>query len=229
MDWDGRYLQSKSVKSVAILYDSDVPTDADQATKEMPALAKQYGFSIVGTQAVSSTTTDLSSSVSKLVDKKPEAIGLFLSSLQNKVGVSAVHNSGFSGVVFGGQGLGGNVLKGQGPAAEGVVWATDFSPRVSTPEVQKLIASYKTVSGTSELPTNYTAEGYDAAWFLARAVKASSDASRSGILKGLNTVATQGFTGALGNVRFAGHAELSPGVLVGWVNNAEVPVKGFGN
>jgi branched-chain amino acid transport system substrate-binding protein len=116
--------------------------------------------------------------------------------------------------------MGGGVLKPLGKSADGIFWATDFAASQSGPGAQKFVQAYaKYGRGT---PSNFSAEGYDAVWLAARALKDAGSVDRAKVLASLVKVADAGFEGALGSVKFVDRSEIAPGVLVQWSGGKEV-------
>jgi branched-chain amino acid transport system substrate-binding protein len=100
-----------------------------------------------------------------------------------------------------------------------MVWPVDFDASQSAPSSQKFVADY--TAEYNEPPLNYAAEGYDAAWFLARSIKDSGDASRTGIKSGMATEAGKTADGALGaDLTWKDGTIQVPGVVVQWDGTA---------
>ena len=83
----------------------------------------------------------------------------------------------------------------------------------TTSSSQEFVTKYKEEFG--EDPLNYAAEAYDAAWFLARALKEAGSADRESIKDALATVAADSYDGALGEgVTFEDQTVVVPGVVI---------------
>lgn len=217
----GPYLNSKGVKSLAFIYQSDNATSASFATSLVPAFASKFGMKITQTTGELGTAADFTATVSKSIKDSPDAIGECGVGAFNTGVIKQLRAAGYKGIIFACSGAGGGVLDPLGSVANGVVWATDYSANLNNPVNTKFSALYK--AAYSKSPSNFAAEGYDAVWFFARALKSSNSATRAGVLKGLETIASQGFSGALGNVTFKGRDEQVDGVIVAYQNGTEVP------
>jgi branched-chain amino acid transport system substrate-binding protein len=102
-----------------------------------------------------------------------------------------------------------------------MVWAVDYSALNKSPSSEKFIAEYQK-KFPGETPLNYAAEGYDAAWWLARALKDGNGAAHDVVQQNLAKVASTGFTGAMGDLKFEGNDLRLPGVLIQWDGTKEV-------
>jgi branched-chain amino acid transport system substrate-binding protein len=216
-----QHLQDKGVKRAAMIYDTDVPTIVDLAHNFQDSSAK-YGFTVAASEATTSKTVDVSSQISKLLAAQPDAVFVDVLLAHNVQVIKQLRQAGYTGLVVAQQGAGGGVLKPLGAGADGVVLANDFNPLSTDPGSQHFTQRYQ--AQFNELPGNFAAEGYDAVFLAARAIKQAGSADRAKILQGLQTVAQQGFDGALGKITFTQRQEVTPGVLVEIRNGAETPV-----
>jgi branched-chain amino acid transport system substrate-binding protein len=222
-DLAGKYLQSKGVKTLGLMYTTSTPTLAQLGTTTIPDMAKKYGITITSTTTVQSTTTDFSAPISKLIGGKPDAVAMLLVGAQNPTAMTALRQAGYtSGVVLGNAGAGAGNLKPAGSSGAGMTWPTDFSALSTDTNAQAFVTAYTAKFGSA--PLNYAAEAYDAAWMLARALKQSGSADRADVQKGLAAVAKTGFTGAEGKITFVGNDMRVPGTLVQWNGTAETLV-----
>lgn len=219
------YLQSKSVKKLDVIYASDNPTEVDVTTKTLPSLVGKHKISLGQTVGVPSTAQDLTSPVGKIVADKPDAVSVLVVGTQNGTVTQQLRQQGFTGEIVAATPAGSGNLKPAGQAGVGVVWTTDFSAAQTDPAAAAFTKAYTEAYGTA--PTNYAAEGYDSAWFLARAIKAAKSGSRSDIQAALQHLAKTGFDGAQGKLSFTSDNDLVvPGVLVKWNGTAEELVSG---
>jgi branched-chain amino acid transport system substrate-binding protein len=218
----GQFIQQRGYKKLGMITVTDVPTIVSIAAW-FQQNAKKYGYSIVDEEQATSATTEFSTQITKILSKKPDAILVFGLSGQNPTAVTQLRTAGYTGPIIGQQGMGGGVLSPLGSSANNIYWATDFSPSQQTKGALAFEQAYaKYGSGT---PNNFGAEGYDAVWLAARALKDAGSVDRAKVLAGLAKVAAAGFEGALGNVTFVDRSEIAPGVLVQWSGGKEALVK----
>lgn len=213
------YLAAKGLKNVTVLYNATFPTFAQLAEKTMPDLAGKSGLTVVSSTAVQATTQDFTSPTRLIAEKKPDAALFFLTAPQSVTALKQLRQAGYDGPVLGTSVQGGGNLKSAGEYGKGVIYPTDFSPAQSQGKSAEFIKNFQ--AKFNALPDQYAAEGYDAAWWIARAIKASGSATRDGIQQGLAKVAAEGFEGAMGQLGFEGNDMRVPGVLVEWDGEAE--------
>jgi branched-chain amino acid transport system substrate-binding protein len=199
------YLSAHNIKSVDILYDTDVPTTKGLAEQTLPPLLKAANITVKGSYGIQTTTTDISAFASKIAGENPDAVGISDTNPGVSPAIIALRNAGYKGLIFGGSSFGAASLKAAGAQAKGVVWTTDFDPQSTFPQTVKFVADYKAAYGGAA-PNNYAAEGFDAAYLLAYGLKDTTGAlSRTTLQAGLTTAAMAGFSGALGQLTFQGN------------------------
>ncbi|MFL4477326.1 ABC transporter substrate-binding protein [Paeniglutamicibacter sp. ORCA_105] len=216
------YLAKQGLKNVAVLYNSTYPTLAELATTHFPEMAAKEGLNIVKSIPVQTTTQDFTSPAQDLAREKPEAIVLLLLSSQSVTAMSQLRQAGYEGQFVGNTNNAGGNAAQAGQDAVGMVYPVDFSAAQSDSHAKKFVDSYRKEFG--ELPQTYAAEGYDAVWWIAHAIKASGDSSREGIRNGLEQTAREGFTGSMGEITFDGNDMRVPGVLAQWDGSRETVI-----
>jgi branched-chain amino acid transport system substrate-binding protein len=222
----GDYLQEKNVKTMSVIYNASLPTLKEIGEKVLPGMANKLGFKILSSTAVQQTTQDFTAPISKLVGEKPDAAAILLVGAQNPTAMKQLRQAGFKGTVLGNSGAGAGNLKPAGADGAGMTWPADFSASQKGQATQNFVKAYQ-AKYNGENPLNYAAEGYDAAWWLARALKDAGSADRASIHKGLVNVAKAGFEGAMGKLTFEGNDMRVPGVVVQWDGTKEVLLKDY--
>lgn len=218
----GKYLESKGVKTIAVLYDSSVTSYPQTAATIKSTWPKEFGITEVAARGVTANTQDFTAPVQALLGSKPQAVAFFLLSTANATAIQQFRQAGFSGPAIATSAAGTGNLTGAGAAGKGVAWPSDFNALQENEETQHFVALYK--AEFHSVPNPYAAEGYDAAWFLARAIKAADSANPVMIEAALSKVAREGFTGAEGKIIFDGNdARLATPIVVEWNGTEEVP------
>jgi branched-chain amino acid transport system substrate-binding protein len=117
--------------------------------------------------------------------------------------------------------MAGGVLTPLGSAANGIVYFTDYTAGLPGAVNKTFTSLYAKMYGGG-LPSDYAAEGYDAVWVAARALKLADSTDRTKVLAALQSVAATGFEGAAGDITFKDRIEQGPFLLVKWENGKEV-------
>lgn len=215
-----KWLQSKGVKTVAVIDDSDNPTLVDMANK-LKTEGSKYGLTVKGVSATTTTATDLSATVTSALNEGAQAIAMYVIQAQNATVATLATQGGFTGPIIAQEGAANGVLLAAGSAANGVTWATDFVAGHATTAIGKTFTTeYTKVYGSA--PSNFAAEEYDAVWYAARALKAAGSTNNVKLAAALKSVGTKGFFGALGKDTVVNGQQDSPPVLVKWQNGTEV-------
>lgn len=213
------YLKQKNIKTLGVMYTSDIPTLSELATTTIAKMAQADGIKITSSTGVPSSTLDFSSPVSKVLASKPDAVAVLLTGPPTSTAVTALRQGGFKGQIISTYAAGVGNLKPAGSAGVGVVWPSDFTAKMPGTESQAFTKAF--VAKYHGEPSNYAAERYDATWFLARGIKAANSTNRAAVQKGLASVAKAGFTGAEGKITFDGNDARLTGLMVEWNGSAE--------
>lgn len=213
------HLRDQGVTRLSIIYNAAFGTQAGLAQDTLPQLADEYGFEIVASAAVQAETADMTGAVSRALGKDPDAVALLNVGPQIPSSVSRLRQAGFDGPIVAHVGAAGGNLTPAGEDAAGVIWATGFSALQQGESSQKFVAAFEAEYG--QKPTNFSAEGYDATWMIARALKEADSIDRDEVHASLLEVIKAGFTGAHGDITFEGYDMRVPGVLVEWTGTEE--------
>ena len=100
------HFKNQGVKTVAQVYNNDVPTNETLAEETWPELAKQNGFQITSSDGVGATATNFASTVSKIMSANPDAVVMHLTGAQHVTFATALKRAGYQGKIAGGAGLG---------------------------------------------------------------------------------------------------------------------------
>lgn len=221
-DHAAEHLGDEGLTEVAMLYNSTYPTLAEMAESHFPAMAEASGLDIVEDIPVQTTTQDFTAQAQAIAQEDPDAVVVLLLSAQSVTAMAQLRQAGYEGQFVGNTNNAGGNAAAAGQDAVDMVYPVDFSAAQEDPQAVDFVESYRAEFG--ELPQAYAAEGYDAVWWVARAIRASGDSSRQGVRDGLAQVAQEGFTGAMGELTFEGNDMRVPGVLVRWDGEQELIV-----
>ena len=214
-----KWLAAQGLKNVSVIYNGTYPTFANLGEKVFPKLAAESGLKIDQSLQVQSTTQDFTGPAFQLAQAKPQAVVMFLIASQSVTLMKQLRQAGYTGQLVATSVQGAGNVAGAGAAADGLVYPVDFSAAMTDEASAKFTEAFK--AKYNEEPDIYAAEGYDAMWWIARGIKASGDSSRQGIRDGLAKVAGEGFTGAMGDLKFEGNDLRVNGVMVQWRDGHE--------
>ena len=217
-----KFVQEQHPQTIAVMYDASNPTMTEVATKAIPAMAEEVGATIttsIGTQA---TTTDYTSPVSQLLSDKPDLVAAIQLGAASATVMTELRRQGYTGPVLGNGAASSGNLEPAGAAGNGMVWASTFSPDQQDPTSQKFVTLYEEAYNGEE-PRNYSAESYDAVWFLARALKEADSADRAAVKDAMQKLAGEPFDGALGTgLRMVDNSVVVAGKAIEYRDGKEV-------
>ena len=217
------WLKSQKVKTVAVLQDSDFPTEVSLA-KETAADGPKYGYKVIATDSVLAAQSNISAEVSKLASAGADAVALDVLLTQNATAATELKQAGYKGDIIAEDGAGGGSLLGAGSAANGIVWASDWVPGAPFGSVSNnFTTAYKAAYHIA--PNDWAAESYDEAFYAARALKAAGSVSPAAVDAALIQEGKQGFTGVLGHATVSGGQEHAKPDLVQWEGTTAVSMK----
>lgn len=219
----GSYIKSQNIKTLGVVYAAWSPTLKEIGETTLPAMGQEHGYQIVASVGTQQTTQDFAAPISQVLAKKPDAVAILLVGAANPTAMKQLRQAGYKGPVLGNSGASAGNLKPAGQDGAGMVWPVDFHYQQEGDGTQKFVKAYQ--AKYNEAPLNYAAEAYDAAWLVARALKAAGTAGRTDLQKSLDKMAAEGFVGAMGQLKFEGRDLRLPGVVVQWDGTKEVVLK----
>jgi len=217
------YVTENGWETVGVIY-APTPTLEEVANTSLKGL----GLDVVASVGTTMTTQDFSPAISQILDADPDVVSLLLVGAANPTAMTQLRQAGYDGPVLGNAGASAGNLTPAGDDGAGMVWAADFHPAQDVESSQAFVEAYNEEYG--EDPLNYAAEGYDAAWFLARSIKEAGSAERADIIKGMAAIADEPWTGALGNdLEWKDGTIQVDGVAVEWTGTEAKIIEAAGN
>lgn len=213
------YLEEKGAKSISILYNATFPTFAVLGEDEVPAMAEERGIEVAQSLSVQMTTQDFSGQAQQIASEDADALVMLLIAPQSVTALGQLEDAGYEGQVVATSVQAAGNIEAAGDSANGLVYPVPFSTAMEGESSKAFAEAFQEKYGKDATP--YAADGYDAMWWIARAIKESGDSSREGIREGLAAVAEQGFTGAMGDLTFDGNDARIEGALVQWQDGKE--------
>jgi branched-chain amino acid transport system substrate-binding protein len=211
-----KYVDQNKWKTVGVVYTNASPTLVQVATESIPKL----GLSVTKSVATTATTQDFSAPIQQVLATKPDVVAILQVGAANPTAMTQLRQAGYTGAVLGNSGASAGNLKPAGQAGANMVWATDFNYQQTAASSKKFVADYK--AEYNENPLQYAAEGYDAAWFLARSIKDAGSADRAKIATGMAAEAKKTTNGALGeNLTWKDNTIQVPGSAIQWTGTDE--------
>jgi branched-chain amino acid transport system substrate-binding protein len=215
-----KFIADTGAKSIGIIYTEATPTLQDIGKSALPAMAEELGIEVTTSIGTPATTQDFAAPISQVLDTNPDLVSILLVGAANPTAMTQLRQAGYDGPVIGNAGASAGNLEPAGEAGYGMVWAADFHHQSTNPSSQKFVKLYQDEFG--EPPLNYAAEAYDAAWFLAKALKEAQSADRESVKDALATVASEPFDGALGEgLTFEEQTVVVPGGVVEYTAEGE--------
>ncbi len=202
-------LQARGITETALIWNDDVPAVID-LHKRYGDLFPDYGIKVADDTAVASTTTDFSAVATSIAKSDPQAVAVLT---RGPVAIiEALRKAGYEGQIWSQAGLAGGVGAAAAPVTDGVIFTANAASGSNIASMEKFFTEYKAATG--EVAYAFAAQGYDAVWAVARALKASDCSTRECVKDGLAKVAAEGYEGALGDVTFEDRNAIGPGVIL---------------
>ncbi|MDP3968285.1 MAG: ABC transporter substrate-binding protein [Nocardioides sp.] len=217
------YLEEQGAETVSVLYNATFPTFALLGEDDVPAMAEERGLEVVQSLAVQMTTQDFAGQSQQIARENPDAVVMLLIAPQSVTAMKQLGTAGYEGQVSATSVQAAGNIAAAGDAANGLIYPVPYSTAMEAEGSVAFTEAFEEKFGKDANP--YNADGYDAMWWIARAIEASGDSSREGIREGLEQVASEGYSGAMGDVTFEGNDARVPGALVRWEDGAETLVQ----
>lgn len=213
------YLEEKGAKNISILYNATFPTFALLGEKSVPKMAEERGIDVAQSLPVQMTTQDFAGQSQQIASKGTDALVMLLIAPQSVTALGQLKDAGYQGQVMATSVQAAGNIEAAGDDANGLIYPVPFSTAMDAESSVAFTKAFR--EKFKKDPNPYAADGYDAMWMIARAIKASGDSSREGIREGLAQVAKEGFTGAMGELSFEGNDARIDGALVQWQDGKE--------
>lgn len=228
IDLATKYVKDEfDAKSAGFIYGNDSPA-LESGWKEFTKQFKDAGISVGENVGLPLTATDFTAAATRVARSKPDVVGVLLTAGQNAPAVTALRRAGFRGKIVAYNGAAGGYLKAAGEDAAGVPYAVSYGTGMPFESTKKFEELFAELNGGDQ-PNLFNAEGYAAMDLLLHALAASKDASRGGVIKGLQQVAaSDGFDTSLGRYTLGSDNKRmgqSPGVLIVWDGKKETAVE----
>jgi len=214
-----KWLGTKDVKTVAVIQDSDFPTEV-QLTNELKADGPKYGYKVIAVKSVLATQANIASAMSAVLAAHAQALAFNVVTTQNATAATEAQQGNFKGPIIAEESAANGSMAGAGAAADGIVWSTDWIAGAPGTESAAFTKAYEAAYHAT--PTNWAAESYDAVWFAARALKEAKSTTASKVQAALTSVGDAGFPGVLGDITVKNGQETSKPVLVQWNNGTQI-------
>lgn len=189
------YVNSKGLKSVAVLYDNS--DDYSVALyKAFVAEAKNSGITVTAEESFGATDSDFKAQLTKIVSTNPEVLYVPAYYETNALILRQAKETGFKGQVIGGDGWDGilSQFKNDPTGADGVIFSNHYSLYDADEKVQKFVNAYK--SKYNEDPTAFSALGYDSVYLIKQAVEAAGTKDKAAVVRALEGIQFAGVTGS---------------------------------
>ena len=134
---------------------------------------EDMGVKTAGTVNVLTADTDFTAAATQAMGLKPDAILLYTTQAPAVGIIAALRQRGFTGQIVGNDVLSpDSVFKKLGAVVAGIPFPISFSPDLAKTEpAKKFVADY--MKKYSASPDIYSAQGYEAIWFIAQGLKAA--------------------------------------------------------
>jgi branched-chain amino acid transport system substrate-binding protein len=190
-------MKSLGVKKVGLIYALDSPNAVIITNSFKDQVLPAAGISVVTVKGYLNADTNMTAGITQAMAAGADAIHCDMTGAAGITCITQTRSAGFKGYIFGGAGLAGGTVLKAGPAAEGVMFTTNFDAAMPFPKTKTFVDLFKAKFNAN--PSGFAAEGYDAVWLVAQAVKISNSTSRDGIKAGLATVEAAGYDGVMGH------------------------------
>lgn len=218
-------LGAKDVGTVGLIYADANATMKTLVGTALPKAFDENGIEIVASEGYPDGTTDFASIVTKVLSRKPDAVGVITSAADIASIISQLDRQDYDGQIFGQAGMNGDLLTPVAEEAVGAVWSTTFAPQAAqaddAPESMKTFLEAWHEKYPDTQPTNFEAEAWDQAMLIAQGLERAGSTDRSKLQAAIEEITKEGFDGALGHLTFENRdARLADPVLLEWDGKA---------
>jgi branched-chain amino acid transport system substrate-binding protein len=209
-------VQKRGIKKVALIYGIDDALTRSAHDVQKKAVSEQ-GLEQVGIESYQKGDVDFSAQLTKIREQKPDAIILGTLAEEAAAIMRQARQLGVdSKTTFIGcnANISAKLFELAGPAASGIIVGAAWFAGFDSPRSKAFVAAYQKRYGTT--PDIYAAQGYDAAYLLAEAIRRADDVTSGRAVRDKLAAITD-FEGVLGRFGWSADrdATVQPKVLIG--------------
>jgi len=159
------------IKNIAVLYINDAFGEA--ALNIVRKECKNYGINLLITEPFEKDSSDFRTQITKVINKKPEAIYIYGYGKSNGFVVKQTREFGFKGYILGSYNFSVEPTKSiAAPSLEGTIFTLpSFDPSSSNEKVINFVEEFEKKYGYNSLPVWNSVIEYDAVIIIAKAIK----------------------------------------------------------
>jgi branched-chain amino acid transport system substrate-binding protein len=209
-------VQKRGIKKVALIYGIDDALTRSAHDVQKKAVA-ELGLEQVGIESYQKGDVDFSAQLTKLRERKPDAIILGTLAEEAAAILRQARQLGFdSKTAFIGcnANISAKLFELAGPAANGIIVGAAWFAGYDHPRSKAFVEAYRKRYGTT--PDIYAAQGYDAAYLIAEAIRRADDVTSGKAVRDKLALISD-FEGVLGRFGWSADrdATVQPKVLIG--------------
>jgi branched-chain amino acid transport system substrate-binding protein len=209
-------VKKRGIKKVALIYGLDDALTRGAHDVQKKAVA-ELGLEQVGIESYQRSDVDFSAQLTKLREQKPDAVILGTLAEEAAAILRQARQLGFDDkIVFIGcnANISAKLFDLAGPAADGIIVGAAWYEGYDSPRSEAFVAAYRKRYGSP--PDIYAAQGYDAAYLLAEAIRRADDVTNGKLVRDKLASITD-FEGVLGRFGWSADrdATVQPKVLIG--------------
>ncbi|SDS50584.1 ABC transporter substrate-binding protein [Bradyrhizobium canariense] len=209
-------VQKHGIKKVALIYGLDDALTRGAHDVQKKAVA-DLGLEQVDVESYQHGDVDFSAQLTKIREQKPDAIILGTLAEEAAAILRQARHLGFdSKIVFIGcnANISAKLFELAGPAANGIIVGAAWYADYDSPRSKAFVTSYRARYGST--PDIYAAQGYDAAYLLAEAIRRADDVTNGKLVRD-KLASISDFEGVLGRFGWSADrdATVQPKVLIG--------------
>jgi branched-chain amino acid transport system substrate-binding protein len=209
-------VQKRGIKKVALIYGLDDALTRGAHDVQKKAVA-DLGLEQVGIESYQRGDVDFSAQLTKIRQQKPDAVVLGTLAEEAAAILRQARQLGFDDkIAFIGcnANISAKLFDLAGPAADGIIVGASWYEGYDSPRSKAFVAAYQKRYGSP--PDIYAAQGYDAAYLLAEAIRRADDVTNSRLTRD-KLASISDFEGVLGRFGWSADrdATVQPKVLIG--------------
>ncbi|QRG69291.1 ABC transporter substrate-binding protein [Brevibacillus choshinensis] len=169
-------VEKKGIKKVALIYAANDDFSVN-GYKVMKATAEKMGLEITGEATFSNGDVDFSAQLTKLKQTNPDALLVSALYKEGSMVVKKARELGITATILGGNGFNNpKVFEIAGPAADGLIVATPFSPEKQDEKVQAFVKAFE--AKYNKKPDQFAAQAYDSLYIMSQSLLGAGKADR---------------------------------------------------
>jgi branched-chain amino acid transport system substrate-binding protein len=165
-------LKQRNLTRLGIIYTQEPTTQAN--ANALVQDTQGTNIQVVANEGVDTSATDVSPQVTKVIAANPDAVAVEGKPVPSGTMASQLRAAGYTGLIFGQQGIqNASFRQTAGAATVGVLFTSFWDPSIANADAKQFVTDFQAANPTLPAPDTFALQAWDAVHFVATATDAA--------------------------------------------------------